>query len=229
MASNFASDKHKTMDNYKNQNYLTQKAEPKQHEQRKTIGRALDNFRETKYRPQKSWLFTVDFFLDETRAKTLNLNGTSYFGSGNLVSLQVVSCSLPSEDVHIAERQFLGRKYSLPTYADRSGECTIEFYYRTYPVINASVFDILAGTVNNRNNESSVFDTSTSTHNELYQLFDKIVISMLDDTMKTVRTYTLCNPIVTGFEHSTELNYESEDIMKWTMTVHYDWWYSSLK
>lgn len=205
---------------------------------RKRLESNLEKFRHAAI-PQLSWMYKVFFHVNTETFKIYNDKGFPNFSDLNF-ELNPISCSLPTEEVHTAEQFYLGTKRTVTTYKDRSGECTMEFYYRDISTSmklndkaaesykNLSFFNLLSLAY-------PVLDTKMTDvqriqrpiHTELLNpLFSKITISLFNADTSAANDYILVNPIITNIEHSTELGYETEDAVKWTITIHYDWWES---
>lgn len=205
---------------------------------RERLKNNLEKFRNAAV-PQLSWMYKVFFDVDDTVFTAYN---NSYFPeelNSLTYEIQPISCSLPTEETHTAEQFYLGTKRTVTTYKDRSGECTMEFYYRDISISvelddptsvtnkNVSFFNLLALANSVDSSQTTEQIIKKPIHSELLKpLFRKITISLFNADTSAANDYVLVNPIITNIEHSGDLSYESEDLVKWTITIHYDWWES---
>lgn len=179
--------------------------------------------------PQPTWLFNVYlFFNDKSPAVESSAIHKSIASNDaqNTCKVNPISCTLPTEETHTAEQFFLGTKRTVTTFKDRSGECTMEFYYRDASEIGKkehwgeSLFRLIADSSSKMPGED--IDVK---HTELCtNLLSSVEIWLVNPDGSFNTVYKLYNPIITNLEHSGDLNYESEEFLKWTMTIHYDWW-----
>lgn len=206
---------------------LNQKANWNNDEVRNKIANNISKFAKAKT-PQPTWLFKTEFYFDED-SPVIVANETIFNkikDCNGQVELQPISCSLPTEEVHTAEQFFLGTKKTVTIYRDRSGECTMEFYYRNPSTdsngdkVNYSFFFLIAGA-------GGVYQGGMpkKKHTELgAPPIRSIHILLLNPDASSNTKYVLFNPVITNIEHASEMSYESEDVLKWTMTIHYDDW-----
>lgn len=208
---------------------------------RERLKNNLEKFRNAAV-PQQSWMYKVFFAVND--AKLFELYNYSNFPKADDLNsltyeIQPISCSLPTEETHTAEQFYLGTKRTVTTYKDRSGECTMEFYYRDISISvelddptsvtnkNVSFFNLLTLARYVCSEPTTEQIIKKPVHSELLNpLFNKITISLFNADTSAANDYILVNPIITNIEHSGDLSYESEDLVKWTITIHYDWWES---
>lgn len=207
-------------------------------EPRERLKNNLEKFRNAAV-PQLSWMYKVFFDVDDTVFTAYNNSNFPEELTSLTYEIQPISCSLPTEETHTAEQFYLGTKRTVTTYKDRSGECTMEFYYRDISISvelddptsvtnkNVSFFNLLALANSADSSQTTEQIIKKPIHSELLKpLFRKITIRLFNADTSEANDYILVNPIITNIEHSGDLSYESEDLVKWTITIHYDWWES---
>lgn len=151
--------------------------------------------------PQPTWLFNIVFQSD-----TPNADET-------LKDLIPISVGLPTYETILTTRSFLGTEKSYPIMRKYSGDTDMEFIIRTANE-NDELFKILA----------SIKQTQFGyKHFELDRTFNKMIVQIIDKRGNISTTYKYYNIIITKFD-LTNLSYEGEDMMKCTLSLHYDFW-----
>lgn len=176
--------------------------------------------------PLKSWIFEVCFFSNDGTINRMNYP----LLNTNDISMIPIKVDLPSIDTHIVTLKSFGTEKSFPVIRKHGGDTTLDFYIHSNPHENEFiVYNFFKNYSNGLMDagKTSLYDgTKQYIHKEFLSAFDKIVIEIYDGTDKNIYTYTLYNCIVTKIDEGT-MNYETDDVMKYSMTVHYDDWYIS--
>lgn len=151
--------------------------------------------------PQAGWLFNIWFQSENAGADEV---------LKNLVPLNI---SLPTYETIVVERSFLGTEKSFPIKRKYAGDTDMEFIIRS------------------ENDDSSLFNNLAMTkqtqqgfkHFELDRTYNKIMVQLVDRKGEVNAVYKYFNAIVTNFS-MTDLSYEGEDMVKCTLSFHYDFW-----
>lgn len=172
--------------------------------------------------PQASYLFKVCFYGDENDAGEVIDMLLDVNNNDEAVSM---TATLPKAQVKTVTQWYKGTPKTRVVNMDRSGDTNLTFvvrrtgFGRLTDLFNVTGYDI-----------ESDFEFN---HDEFFRNFSKIKIYLLkSNNIKPTKllnksnrtmTYTLYNCVVTNFEFG-ELSYESNDYIKMTATVHYDYW-----
>lgn len=119
-------------------------------------------------------------------------------------------------------KNIFGSEKSFPVLRKYGNDTTLEFYAYTDRHDNSFIFhnfikDYLKANLNG---------VGIYYHKEFVKPFDEIDIEIYNRTDNHIYTYKLINCIVTNFDEGT-VSYESNDMIKFNLTVHYDDWYVS--
>lgn len=152
--------------------------------------------------PQPGWLFDIKFESDAAGASEI------------LNDLIAISISLPTYETVTVERFFMGTSKSVAINRKYAGETDMEFYIRTEGENNFQLFSNLSKLSQKRFGFQHLeFDTT----------FDKIILTLYDKTGQENCKYIYYNCIITAFNLG-DISYESEDMIKCTLSFHYDFW-----
>lgn len=172
--------------------------------------------------PATSWLFNVKFFLNDDAAAEYGLRDDNVNES-----FVCISTDLPRMEAATKDLYFFGTKKSFVISRDYSCDLSMEFWMRDGSKIdnksktnNTDLIEYIKGDMLSTRPESM-------NHQEFVNHFNKIEIEVLNMDGSLFKTYTIFEPKVTGFEHSTSLSYDGEDGMKLSMTIHTDYWTES--
>lgn len=183
------------------------------------INSQIQNYRDA-ITPQKSWLFSVEFFFEPNNPNLSVYRGIAEESNNGSFILNPINVDLPNIDYKKVTKNYLGTQKSFIVGVDRSGTTNMEFYLR--PVgehVKANERVLFLDYLKGFQREGEI------RHDYLtYPQFSKIRIKLLLDNMDVWRVVTLINPLVTKISHGGNLGYNSDDIVKWSMTVDYDWW-----
>lgn len=148
---------------------------------------------------------------------------------GKEIQVQALDFQLPGYVDTIWTAKRFGTQKSYTIHRNYEGESTFNFY-----------MDRLQDN-GNSNNSSELFklyansfmakgphnvDTAWNQHREFDKSMklDHINIKLLDRNFVLQKQYKLLTPLITEFKMG-ELGYDSEEIIKSSMTVHYDFWH----
>lgn len=169
--------------------------------------------------PIPNWLFEVRFYWTQWAKDEFDIDDVS-----NNDTFKCIKADLPGYEQTTKEVWFLGTKKTFVIGRDMSGETVLDFWLRKPSQIkddsDGDKLELLDVLVPDR----SMNRQDKYKHYEWVRLFDAIDIRILNIDTDEYRTYKLINPIVTNFSHSGELNYEGEEGLKISITVHYDMW-----
>lgn len=170
--------------------------------------------------PVPNWLFDVKFQWSKWAKETFDIAD----GDNLNDSFKCIKADLPEYSQATKEVWYFGTKKTFVIGRDMSGETVLEFWLRKSAQLKddddnnkLELLDVLVP-------DRSMNRQDKYQHYEWVRLFDAIEINMLNIDTDVHRTYKLINPIVTNFSHSGELNYEGEEGLKISITVHYDMW-----
>lgn len=164
--------------------------------------------------PLNSWSFMVKFqfsgYILDYLGKTLPSNVYEN------ISLVPIKIDLPSFETTIVTQKFFGSEKSFPVLRKHSGETSMEFYTHSNPDDDSFILMNFIKTLNTTMNNYN--------HLEFTTVFDKINIEVYNKTDTLLYNYTLINCIPTKLDIGS-FNYESDEIMKYTLGIHYDDWF----
>lgn len=191
--------------------------------------------------PMGTWLFDVQFFNVNPTAGGLNKFLTEKSTNGDLV---VTSCTLPGHETEIVTRNYFGSEKSYPILRKYGGDCEMRFDIRAENDDNATLYRITQ--VNTRKlvdgadriiYHPEVELRAPDQYAEIVPMarFQKVTIGLInktkmygsgdDATQKKYHSqYDLHNCIVTSFKFDNGLDYNSEDKLTCSLTLHYDIW-----
>ena len=168
--------------------------------------------------PLTSWIFRVRFYY-------LGANGLQNDFQYQLnqpadISSIPIKADLPKFETKYVTQKFFGSEKSYPILRKYGGDTTLEFYVFTARSDNAFILhyflkDYMKADLNG---------AGLYYHKEFGKAFDQIDIEIYNRTDNHIYSYRLKNCIATNFDDGS-LSYESDDIVKFTLTVHYDDWY----
>lgn len=157
--------------------------------------------------PQTNWFFKVQFFIsstvDDIFATDSNLNPI-------LVPLKI---DLPKIEYKTVTQKFLGTEKSFPIGISKSGETTMEFLINK----DNTLYDFFGMYQNNGPNELNY-------RKDTERYFEKIDIFALDTLGQVSKIYEIYNPLIISLEHENSFDYSGEDLLKISITIHYDDW-----
>jgi hypothetical protein len=162
--------------------------------------------------PLASWIFTVEFFAGIKSVKIVTVPDD--------ISAIPIKVDLPSYDTQIVTQKFFGTEKSFVIGRKHGGDTTLEF--NTYSVQKENEF-IIKNFIKEWNGIFLNGDGSYA-RKEFNVIFDKISVSVYNRTDQKLYSYVFINCIPIKLEQGT-LSYESEDKVKFTLSIHYDDWY----
>lgn len=168
--------------------------------------------------PIPGWLFNVTFRIDYNQVLEDKLN-----------ELECININLPEMETATTEVNFLGTSMTVPTKRKFAGELTAEFFDK-----KGRDDSLLTMITNNAKESTTPFDK----RNEFKYRINKIEIDVypmnvlskkISDTDTKIfrniyKRYTLYNPVITKFNYSSNLDTSSEDALKYSVSIHYDYW-----
>ena len=167
--------------------------------------------------PLSNFIFKVNFFLDATD-KIYSLGYK--LDNDTDRSMIAIKADLPTFETQLVQKHFLGSEKSFPVIRKNGGDTTLEFYTHTETDENAFVVYNFFKTFI----KSVELDYHPFIHKEFLTVFNKIDIVLGDKANGSPKyTYHLFNCIPTKID-SGNVSYESQDALKYTMSVHYDDW-----
>lgn len=176
--------------------------------------------------PMSNYVFGVKFYYDYYDIKgnriEPEMNGLHYDLSNDADrSMIAIRVDLPTFDTQLVQKHFLGTEKSFPILRKYGGDTTLEFYIHTDPHENNF---IVYNFFKRFADKTQLQQQNKFFHKEFITIFNQIEISVGDrPDGNEVYLYYLNNCIVTKIDMGS-LNYEGQDVLKYSMTVHYDDW-----
>ena len=185
-----------------------------------------DMLRKPPSAPMSNYVFGVKFYYDDYDIKGNRIqpdqNGMGYdLSSDSDRSMIAIKVDLPSFETQLDQKHYLGTEKSFPILRKYGGDTTLEFYTHTDPHENNF---IVYNFFKKFSDKTQMQQQNKYYHKEFITIFNQIEISVGDrPDGNEVYLYYLNNCIVTKIDMGS-LTYEGQEIMKYSMTVHYDDW-----
>ena len=176
--------------------------------------------------PVPNWLFNVTFRMS---------NNTDF--ESKLNELECISIGLPENETQTSEVHFFGTSMTVPVNRKYGGEVSAEFFDKSE---HQYLINMLTSIVQSHGIDKvvNVDKTPFKRRKEFQYKLDSIIIDVFpmnvmsrvgDSSNATVmknvyKRYTLYNPIITKFNYSDGLDATGESALKYSITIHYDYW-----
>lgn len=180
--------------------------------------------------PLANWIFSVQFYCTDVSGVE---NKFGYVLNNPSDSSSItIKADLPAFETHIVTQKYFGSEKSFPVLRKHGGDTNLTFYAYSNIVNNNFIFKNFIKTYKETTvNGQRYFNETTKRaypHKEFVYPFNQIEIQMYDQTGINIYSYVLKNCITTKFDEGS-VDYESAEIIRYNLGIHYDDWFIYLK